>query len=118
MRVLALLFGRCLALALVLEFADVPIACADEWASKSAAGGAEQALDSVSLKVDSVVVSSGTLDSGNGNDVLCYCPCHLTFQSASGYQVRPPAESIELAPSPSVLRVPSSSRSLEHPPQN
>jgi hypothetical protein len=118
MRVLALMLGRCLALALVLQFADVPITCADEWVSKSAARGAEQALESPSLKVDSAVLSSGALDSGNGNDMPCYCPCHLTFQSASGYQVRPPVESIELAPSPSFLRVPSSSRSLEHPPQN
>lgn len=118
MRSLTLSFGRCLVMLLVLEFADVPITCADEWSSKGTTSESGQAFDSPSLTADSAILSSQAPSSENGGDMSCYCPCHLTFQSSSDYWVPPPSESIVLGVLPSFSRVPLISRSLEHPPQN
>lgn len=118
MRALARSLGRCLALLLVLEFADVPITCADQWSSKSTARGLEQAVDCITPESSLGAASAQIVNPDNEGGLPCYCPCHLTFQSASRCWILPPAESIELHVSSNFLRAPLSSRSLDHPPQN
>ena len=118
MRSLALSLDRSLVLLLVLEFADVPIICADEWSSKGTATEAGEALECPSLIAASAILSSQAPQSDKGDGMACYCPCHLTFQSSPGYRVPPPSESLDICVSATLARVPLTSRSLEHPPQN
>lgn len=116
MRALIGLLGRIVTVVLVLEVADVPLICSDEWPvsfSGSTSKSVVTSPQSSALLADTGVIRSGAV-SVDG----CACPCHFNFRSSNSPALAVMADFVPLNSPTRVSAVSPSAASLDHPPQN
>ncbi len=117
MRRAVALLGRLVLFLLVLELADVPIICADEWLSPDNPIPADLVVPlthhgDAALDVATIgVVGADDFDT-------CFCPCHLNFRPGKGPVLRASGKSAELIAVTSAPTVSAPPHPLDHPPRN
>jgi hypothetical protein len=100
---------RVLVVFLALEVADTPLFCADEQPADAHA--------SLSLANDGGALRSDASHAGDASD-LCFCPCHLSFESEGRFSLPSAVEPAGFLAVASSEAPTNSSRGLDHPPQN
>lgn len=109
-RLIPVLLVRALGALLALQVADTPIFCADERPAADSEGVSHSASPAGNLQVSS--------DSIGDDAMTCFCPCHLTFESESGYRLASASEPTPVNPLAPTGPPPASPHELDHPPQN
>jgi len=102
---------RVLVLFLALEVADTPLFCSDEQA-----GDAPVRLTHAQAN-DGGALQSAASHGGDGS-ALCFCPCHLSFESEGRFSLPSAVEPAGFLAVASSEAPTNSSRGLDHPPQN
>lgn len=116
MRAIIRLLGRLVTVVLVLEVADVPLICSDEWPVSFSGSTSQSAVKSPQSTI--LLAATGVIRSGAVSADSCACPCHFNFRSSNSSALAVTADFVPLnSPQPvSALSAPPTP--LDHPPQN
>ena len=110
------LLGQVVTLVLVLEVADVPLICSDEW-PVSFSGSASETIAATSQSALQLA-PEGVARSGSISADCCACPCHLNYRSARGSDLIVTVDFVPISPPPRVAGISTPAAPLDHPPQN